>query len=149
MAINTTFVSGNILTAAQMNNLPWGVAGYATKATSQTVTAEADVTGLTATWTAVGGRVYKFTIMMTINAGATANEVTVFLNDGTTNIKETIMSQVNGEYHERSIVFYVTGITAGSKTYKVRASGNSSQIYGTSTRASLAAQFIIEDIGAA
>ena len=149
MAINTTFVSGNILTAAQMNNLPWGVAGYATKATTQSVTAEADVSGLTATWTAVAGRVYKFTIMMTMNASATANEVIVYLNDGTTNVKETIMSQVNGEYQERSVIFYVTGITAGSKTYKVRATGSSTTIYGTSTRASLAAQFIIEDIGAA
>ena len=149
MAANTTFVSGAILTAAQMNNLPWGVVGYATKTTTQAINAEADVSGLTATWTAVAGRVYKFTMTATTNAGATANEVIFYLNDGSSNIKETIMSQVNGEYQERTIVFYVTGITAGSKTYKIRASGNATTIYGTSTRASLAAQFIIEDMGAA
>jgi len=148
MPANTTFTAGAVLTAPQMNNLPWGVVGYATKATTQTVTTEADVSGLTVTWTAVAGRVYKFTVMLNTNAVGSNNEVSVFLNDNSTNIKETIGSQIAGEYAERTMVFYVTGITAGSKTYKVRAAGNTT-IYGASTRASIASQFIIEDMGAA
>jgi hypothetical protein len=61
MALNTTFTSGQILTAAQMNNLPWGVAGYVKRTTGSftATTSVADITGLTTTFTAVSGRLYK------------------------------------------------------------------------------------------
>ena len=61
MAINTTFTSGQILTAAQMNNLPWGVisATYNTSAAiSNTSTAvQSFFTG--PAFTPVAGRQYR------------------------------------------------------------------------------------------
>ena len=60
---NTTFTAGNILTAAQMNRLPWGIMGYAQATASQSgITTETNVTGLSVTFTADSTRYYKTTI---------------------------------------------------------------------------------------
>ena len=149
MAVNTTFTSGAILTAAQMYNLPWGQVGYASKATDQAITTEADISGLSVTWTAVAGRVYKFTAQLN-QATTIGADTTLFLNNGTTNILEAIGQLPAGGRTCGAVVFYVTGITAGSKTYKLRyAAGNAVTIYGATVRATLASQFIVEDVGAA
>jgi len=144
---NTTFTAGAILTAAQQNRLPWGVVGYVQKASNQTITTEADLSGLSISWTAVAGRVYKFTACLNLFS-TSASEVTIFLNDGSTNIKESLGTNGAGEVQTRTVVYYVTGITAGLKTYKLRGSGTSSTIvYGETFRASIASQFIVEDMG--
>jgi hypothetical protein len=149
MAVNTTFVSGAILTAAQMNNLPWGQVGYATKASDQAISTEADIASLSVTWTAVAGRVYKFTAQLN-QSTVIATDTTIYLNNGTSNIAEAIGQLAAGARNSGAVVFYVTGITAGSKTYKLRyAAANAVTIYGATVRATLASQFIVEDIGAA
>ena len=57
---NTTFTSGAVLTADQMNRLPWGIMGTATtSAVDQTgITGVTDVTGASITFTAVANRYY-------------------------------------------------------------------------------------------
>jgi hypothetical protein len=63
MALNTTFTSGNVLTAAQMNNLPWGVAGKAQNTSDFILSStSAAVPNTTVTWTAVSTRLYKITV---------------------------------------------------------------------------------------
>jgi hypothetical protein len=149
---NTTFVSGAVLTATQVNNLAWGMIDTKTLATTQSVgTTEVDLTGMSITWTAVANRIYKFsgTINITSTLGSVVNKV--FLNDGTSNIKEANLTiNPNGFI---TFVWFVTGITAGSKTYKLRAvtDNNSTQptYTGTSTSAARASQFMLEDAGAA
>jgi hypothetical protein len=150
MAVNTTFTSGAILTAAQMNNLPWGIVGYATKATTQaSITTETDVTGLSITWTATAGRVYKFTAHLNMTS-AIGGDYTVYINDGSTNLLEAIGKLAASDRQSNNIEIYITGITAGSKTYKVRfTASNDTTIFGANTRASIASQFFIEDVGAA
>jgi len=76
MASNTTFTSGAILTAAQMNNLPWGIvaataggtsgSGYVRNTTvAVPITAVGgDVSGMTITWTALSTRIYKVTVTL-------------------------------------------------------------------------------------
>jgi hypothetical protein len=63
MAINTTFSSGAVLTASQMNNLPFGYISYAyntTASISNTSTAVQELFGGPA-FTPISGRVYKVT----------------------------------------------------------------------------------------
>jgi hypothetical protein len=63
MAINTTFTAGSILTAAQMNNLPWGVISrtYNTSATL-TVNSSTETALFNApAFTPVAGRLYRIT----------------------------------------------------------------------------------------
>jgi hypothetical protein len=150
MAVNTTFTSGAILTAAQMNNLPWGVVGYVTKATTQTnITTETDITGLSITWTATAGRVYKFTGHINLSCAA-GGDYTLYLNDGSSNILEAAEKTAASDRETTSFEVYVSGITAGSKTYKLRlTASNDTTVFGASTRASIASQFFIEDMGAA
>jgi hypothetical protein len=61
MAVNTTFSVGQVLTAAQMNNLPWGYVGLQTLTTAYVTTATHTTfqdNGMTLTFTEVSGRVY-------------------------------------------------------------------------------------------
>jgi hypothetical protein len=148
---NTDFTAGAILTAAQQNRFPRGVMGVAEKATTQSVSAEADL-GLSVTFTAAANRIYKFTFTGTVFSTSNVVDSTLYLNDNSTNVKETIGGIVANTFIDRCAVFYVSGLTAGSKTYKLRAvtgGGLTAVWYGASTRASLAAQFIVEDIGPA
>jgi hypothetical protein len=151
---NTDFTAGAILTAAQQNRFPRGFLGSATLATTQSVgTAEVDLTGMSVTFTAVAGRIYKFTGTVNITSSGGSGTNKVFLNDGSTNIKETNVTCGAGLFAINSFTWYVSGITAGSKTYKLRAvTDNNSpqpQYFGTSTNARVAAQFAVEDVGPA
>jgi hypothetical protein len=77
MASNTTFTAGAILTAAQMNNLPWGIvaataggtsgSGYVARTAGDltVTTSTADLTGMTVTWTAVANAIYKISFFVT------------------------------------------------------------------------------------
>jgi hypothetical protein len=64
MAINpnTTFVIGQVLTAAQANRFPFGNVALASSATTYTMTTAAvQTTGMTVSWTAIANRNYKVT----------------------------------------------------------------------------------------
>ena len=76
LAPNTPpFVSGSILTAAQMTALPMGIVGY-TKYTggNQTVDSRTaiDLTGLTLTFAAVSTRLYKVTFNVSARKNSSA-----------------------------------------------------------------------------
>ena len=76
---NTNFVSGAVLTAAQQNNFPRGVMGYA-EATVNYLNFNAIGTVLTTTFTAVASRYYRITY----------HEPGLFSNGAATNITMTI-----------------------------------------------------------
>ena len=62
IAPNTTFVIGQVLTAAQANAFPFGNVALASSATSYTMTTAAvQTTGMTVSWTAIANRNYKVT----------------------------------------------------------------------------------------
>lgn len=59
---NNNFTAGQVLTASEMNLLPRGVMAQATSATSYTLTlTETITTGMSVTFDAVAGRLYKLT----------------------------------------------------------------------------------------
>lgn len=64
IAPNTTFVAGNVYTAAQANAFPFGVVGRAVSNTDYTLTTSVAIaTGMTVTFTAIADRYYKITYM--------------------------------------------------------------------------------------
>lgn len=152
MTINTTFVSGNILTAAQMNNLPWGVAAKSAVTSGQALTnASAAITGTSVTWTADASRVYKLTMFMQINITAGTGSVFAGINTGTgTRISEG--SQYGGANSYVSIcnVVYETGLS-GSTTRRVQAQFLAGGVTAATTfaAASYPIILIVEDVGAA
>tara|TARA_R110000868_G_scaffold385372_4_gene653239 strand:+ start:595 stop:1068 length:474 start_codon:yes stop_codon:yes gene_type:complete len=62
MALNNAFTVGQTLTAAECNNLPFGVADYGSSASNYNLTTSlVAVPGMTVTWTADATRLYKIT----------------------------------------------------------------------------------------
>jgi hypothetical protein len=148
---NTNFTAGQILTADQANRWPRGVVGYVQKATTQAVTADADL-GMGITFTAEAGRIYKFSITIVTNATATPTPQSILrLWDGAAEVETSIQSIPGNGWQTRTLAFFVTGITAGSKTYSWRASSDAGSVsfYGNNTAASIGGHAMIEDMGPA
>ena len=154
MAINTTFTSGAILTAAQMNNLPWGVAGVQTSTsifnTSAPHTTFQD-NGMTLTITEVSGRRYKVTVMgLPYPTGGAQGMGYRIVRAGVSlvqrNLSTLLMNATNTFPLNLSYVY--TAVSSGSATYtvQIQASTNNTQVtdYGDAT---FPRQFFIEDIG--
>ena len=150
---NNTFVAGDVLTAAECNNFPFGVvAAVQSVAGNVNISTGAlqNVTAMTLTFTAIAGRTYKFTVNASCikNTSESWTLLCVTNNAGAQTGSGVYASAAAGEYANLSFSGYLTGITAGSQTYKLMATTGAA----TSTiirSGSDFCQFIIEDIGTA
>jgi hypothetical protein len=61
MTINSPFTVGSVLTAAQMNNMPFGLLGQSTGVATTSYTANTPLTILSLTVTIQAGRLYRLT----------------------------------------------------------------------------------------
>jgi hypothetical protein len=158
MPANTGFTSGQILTAAQMTALPWGVVnttaggtssrGYISLTTATTNTSAAgvvDVTGASMTFTGIAGRIYKLSINGAASSTSGAGLCLFYITDGSNNIlarqREEFASNGYGQV-SMSLIFTLTG--AG--TYKMRMD---SDVADTTVFGAVPQQgtMVIEDIG--
>jgi len=148
MAINTTFTTGQVLTAAQQNNMPFGVVDYKINTSSDlSINTATDITSLSITWTAIAGRVYmaQFNLNPYGSADDSSNQMLVL--DGSMvwqNRKNfaslNVIDSASGQY------FFTT--TAGSHTMKVqmsKAGTNNVNNYGDGNFGN---NFAIFDLGA-
>ena len=150
---NNTFTTGQILTAQECNNFPFGVvASVQSVGGNVTISTGAlqNVTAMTLTFTAIAGRTYKFTVNASCikNTSESWTLLCVTNNAGAQTGSGVYASAAAGEYANLSFSGYLTGITAGSQTYKLMATTGAA----TSTiirSGSDFCQFIIEDIGTA
>ena len=150
MALNTTFTSGQILTAAQMNNLPWGLAGSSILVNDKAYTTIED-SGLTVTWTADSTRLYKLSFYGVVDQTVAALVQYYITNSANTALTEiTTKTKTSSEIFTLSAFGLVTGLS-GSVTYKVRMETNAGTgtLFGGNTRVALAARLLVEDIGPA
>lgn len=119
---NTTFVAGNILTAAQMNNLPFGLIARISTTPAQTVTTVADMTGVSITWTPPSSsRVYLIIANLELfnqNSGSLAD---LQIADGSNVSKQTNSLYIPLAGTQTMVMFSVveTGLS-GSTTRKIR-----------------------------
>jgi hypothetical protein len=147
---NTTFTAGNVLTAAQMNRLPWGIMGQASATANQTgITTATDVTGLSVTFTANSTRYYRTTVYVYSSVQNTAAGFPeVRITDGSNVQKQTCVFQL-GAGGQAPFHFSVveTGLS-GSTTRKARATTTAGTLLLAAT--STGPMFIVvEDIGQA
>jgi hypothetical protein len=157
MAINpnTTFVAGNILTAAQQNRLPFGVCALASSTTNYTLTTSVVIaTGMTATFTAITGRLYRITYnepqanTTTVTSGFTATQIRQTNAAGTLLSSAILQTNVAVTVNGNMQVFYVGSFTAGSVTVVGCATTSSTTGAPILTRSATApAQILVEDIG--
>jgi hypothetical protein len=152
---NTTFTSGAILTAPQMNRLPWGIVGYDQRTSNQAgigaVTDILDTGGgsLSVVWTAISSRYYRTTLYVPYAEQQVAPAFpSILITDGSNVIKQkSEMYQVNLQGAFLSAVVVETGLS-GSVTRKGRAltSGNTVSLGGNPT---FPIFIVVEDIGQA
>ena len=147
---NTNFSTAQIFTSAQANNFPRGVMGYAKSTADSTTisTTQADVSGMSVTFTAEANRLYRATFECFYSVSS-ASQNQFFITDGSNNMVDQIYTNSNLNFVSITLVYIFT-TTAGSKTYKVRAetSAGTMTIYGA-TGANRSYSFVIEDLGPA
>jgi hypothetical protein len=149
---NTTFVAGNILTAAQMNNLPFGrVAAPISITTNQgSITSQVDITGATITFTAIAGRLYKACWAGLFNSTVSTDTFNFLLTDSSNNIQQQAISCPATTSDVSFIGFHVFTPGAGSITRKLRVQRQSGSGTGTIVAGgTFPTIFWIEDIGSA
>ena len=159
MAANTTFVSGAILTAAQMNALPWGIVDATAGGTSgrgfknssagnfSLTSTLTDVTGMTVTFTPVTGRIYRATFSArAVNGNVAAQTVVTKITDGSNVVKNSTETFISGS---NNAIVYISAILtglSGSTTLKVRANvGSTTGLFIND--ADQFFNFTVEDIG--
>jgi len=161
MASNTTFVSGAILTAAQMNNLPWGIvtataggtssSGYIRNTTTAVAigTAAADVSGMTISYTAISSRIYKVTVTLSdVVSGAGFTPLLIEVTDATPTTKYQARVVMPANQTNNITFSYVETGISGTILRKVRTTGvTNTGTFNTNAAAALSV-FVIEDIGA-
>ena len=160
MAANTTFVSGAILTAAQMNALPWGIVdataggtsgrGYISSASAFNVpTTLADVTGMTITFTPVTGRIYRARYTARLDNNTTAQTFTAQITNASNTVLQFREMSIAGGYSlSMTVETILTGLS-GSTTLKVRGVAAVIANGYFNAGATSPMQFIVEDIGPA
>jgi hypothetical protein len=151
MAANTTFTTGAVLTAAQMNNLPWGVVGTASRSAGNVTLGPtiADITSMSTTFTATAGRVYRATWSVSFQKLASTGWTQLTFTDSSNVVKGTALAYAAaGSYGNLSGSTFITGLTAGSQTFKLRVECEANTVSIIANTAGVCV-LIIEDIGAA
>lgn len=153
MAINpnTDFSSGAVLTAAQQNRFPRGVMAYSTKTTDYAATTTMADIGLSATFTAVANRYYKYTFAVYATDSSAASFIYTTITDSSNVVKGDNYTVSLGAGRYLGYTFsYVSTESAGSVTRKVRANvgAGTATLYAGSGHANYI-YLLVEDIGPA
>lgn len=136
-------------------NNAWGTVGYAQVTAAQSgITTQADLTGLSLTWTAIANRRYKIRFYGEINGSVAGDLLIAYITDGANVAQQrhiiTVPALVAGTGYSTITMELVQTPSAGSVTRKARLERNS----GTGTASlnagsALPAFILVEDIGPA
>jgi len=147
---NTTFTTGAVLTAAQMNNLPFGLMGFVenTSLAQTGITTVVDITGLTLTFTGVAGRRYRVDGFLLLQSTVSADTVNLIIRNGAgTSLQQAIYPlplNSNAYMCIASLVLTATGST--TIKLSVQRQGGTGTITANGG-GSFPAQLVITDIG--
>jgi hypothetical protein len=146
---NTTFVAGNVLTATQMNALPWGIVALTSNTTiTASVTTEAvQITG--SSFTAVANRYYKITYFEADpNSGTGYFTFRIRLTNLSGTVLNSAITTAGASTERTGLCFYFGTLTAG--TTNVVATAQMSAGTGVISRsATQIGYLLVEDMGPA
>ena len=164
MTANTTFVASNVLTAAQMNALPWGIVDTTAGGTSSRgfynksngnfavvapFASATQITDFSITFTPVTGRLYKASYAVRFSFATAQFAYTQFRIGGTIYAGKADFITTGGE--QTATNFYIfSGLTV-STTIQVFAAAQTTSVGSNAIFDSVGAAgtFCIEDIGPA
>jgi hypothetical protein len=148
---NTSFTAGTVLTAAEMNNLPFGLMGTPVRITTaqNTIAALTDVTGATLTFTGVANRWYRATYSANSSATNAGSTFRFTLTDSANNavnggIFDQCFASTNSETVVAQFWFQQTGSAARKIRCVLQAGAGTLNLFAN---ASIPATFVIEDMG--
>ena len=144
---NDTFTSGQVLTAQECNQYPFGIVAFGSATANDTFTTEE--TEITASaFTAIANRYYRITYVEPILYGAQNGVIAMRIKNGATELQKTYVI-TSSAYEGNGLSFVVKTFTAGSVTI----TGTLAVIVGTNGTAQRSTtnpgQLIVEDIGPA
>jgi hypothetical protein len=149
MTVNSTFTAGQVLTAAQMNNLPFGVVERASNTTlSQNVTTLTDLTSMSVTFTGVANRLYRIEGRVLLKSNEAGNAVSLIIRDGSNtilNLDIISCATVNQDFGA-----YISHFMTVTGSYTVKLTCQRQTGSGTITASSAAtfpAQLLVTDLG--
>ena len=122
MAINSLFTTGDVLTAAQMNNLPMGVVSRVSTSPAQTATTITDMTGVTVTFTPKAtSRIYLIIAQLELYNSQANTLASIELTDGSNAVLQNQQLYIvpAGSQTCTTITWVETGLS-GSTTRKIR-----------------------------
>lgn len=122
MTVNPLFTSGAVLTAAQMNNMPFGAVARVSTSPNQTVTGVTDMTGVTVTWTpSATNRIYLIIAQLEIyNSQANALATIQLTNGSNTPVQDQQFFIVPANTQSCTTITWVETGLSGSTTRKIR-----------------------------
>ena len=157
MSLNDEFLVGETLGAGEMNNLPFGSAGYGNSSADQNLTTTITAsTGMSVTWTADSTRLYKVTYFEPQVRGNTVSggnvQIAIWLTSvAGTQLQEALLTNGSAvQVTNPATVVYIGTFVSGSRT--VIGAAKTSAITGTprlSRTSTARAYFLVEDIGLA
>lgn len=145
-------------------NLPWGIVdataggtsgkGYVARTSGDIslTTSNADMTGLTITFTAITGRLYRISFSSYVaNSGIGSQTILMQINTGSNTPIQSNLQEVPPAKQAPCTMFVIVSGLTGSNTYKIRgrATTYSGALLAASTGNEATATFSIEDIGPA
>ena len=118
---NDTFTSGQILTAQECNNFPFGIVAKGSNASNATLSTTVADFGVSVTFTAIANRYYKYTFYCYASNSTSVSTLETYITDSSNNIKATLnMASPGNSNYTYQMLTYITTETAGSVTRKVR-----------------------------
>ena len=151
MALNTTFVAGAVLTAAQMNNLPFGIVSVTSVTTSSAAVSAETLRITSPSFTAVANRFYRLTYIEPVILYSAGTVQYLDMNIRITSIAGALQQStalyINSAQRSNGVSMVVKTLTAGATVFVgtfTPAGGGTAIAFAA---AATPAQFIIEDLG--
>ena len=132
MAISAAFVTGEVLTAADMNALPFGLVattsggtnslGYKTGLAAQTVNAgvTADVTNSSMTFTGITGRLYEYLAVGEASSTSASGLATMLITDGSNTVLQRAYINITNSGGVSHFAIRYVFTSTSSTTIKMR-----------------------------
>jgi hypothetical protein len=150
MSHDQTWTSGQVLTAAALNDLTSGRVGYVPVTANQgSITSIADLTSLTVTFTAIASRYYKITGECLALSSTGTDTIALFITDGSNNQIQQRNAIATGTGNVSLHAEAIVTPGAGSITYKLRGSRTGGGTMTMSAGATFPAFILVEDLGSA
>lgn len=139
------WVDGDGLTSTRLNAFPGGVVSHDAGVSQSSITTVVDMTGLSVTFTAETGRLYRTTLFIPrLDQITTTAVVTgIIANGSSTLVNSAVVTIASGQFGSLTVVHYESAIS-GSTTRKGRlqTSAGSVNVVGTP-------YLTVEDLGVA